>query len=172
MHHSAGTCANRELAIAGSRNSSAVRQPSDRRPRLNSTVVARLDRAIQYAAASRMNTTASGILGSPVKPYRIHTSDSIFSVRTTKNVSHQSHLTRLRQHLMAQGGSPANLLKKSLISRCVNLIGSSRAMTAGGFGACVRNCGSRIRLFDITCCHTPHQTHLRDLAAGNARALP
>jgi hypothetical protein len=38
------------------------------------TVVARLDRAIQYAAASRLNTTFSGILGRPVKPYRIHTS--------------------------------------------------------------------------------------------------
>jgi len=32
------------------------------------TVVARLDRAIQYAAASRLNTTVSGILGRPVKP--------------------------------------------------------------------------------------------------------
>ncbi len=32
------------------------------------TVVARLDRAIQYAAASRLNTTVSGILGHPVKP--------------------------------------------------------------------------------------------------------
>jgi hypothetical protein len=32
------------------------------------TVVARLDRAIQYAVASRLNTTFSGILGRPVKP--------------------------------------------------------------------------------------------------------
>jgi hypothetical protein len=32
------------------------------------TVVARLDRAIQYAAASRLNTSFSGILGRPVKP--------------------------------------------------------------------------------------------------------
>jgi hypothetical protein len=31
-------------------------------------VVAQLDRAIQYAAASELNTTASGILGRPVKP--------------------------------------------------------------------------------------------------------
>jgi len=31
-------------------------------------VIARLDRAIQYAAASRLNMTASGILGRPVKP--------------------------------------------------------------------------------------------------------
>jgi hypothetical protein len=32
------------------------------------TVVARLDRAIQYAAASRLITNVSGILGRPVKP--------------------------------------------------------------------------------------------------------
>jgi hypothetical protein len=32
------------------------------------TVVARLDRAIQYAAASRFISNASGILGRPVKP--------------------------------------------------------------------------------------------------------
>jgi hypothetical protein len=31
-------------------------------------VVARLDRAIQYAADSRLNATASGILGRPVEP--------------------------------------------------------------------------------------------------------
>ena len=31
--------------------------------RHNKTVIARLDRAIQYAAASRLNTTVSGILG-------------------------------------------------------------------------------------------------------------
>jgi hypothetical protein len=36
--------------------------------RHNKTVIARLDRAIQYAAASRLNTTVSGILGRPVKP--------------------------------------------------------------------------------------------------------
>jgi hypothetical protein len=32
------------------------------------TVVARLDRAIQYAVAARLNTIASGILGRPVEP--------------------------------------------------------------------------------------------------------
>jgi len=32
------------------------------------TVVARLDRAIQYAAASALTMTVSGILGRPVKP--------------------------------------------------------------------------------------------------------
>jgi hypothetical protein len=32
------------------------------------TVVARLDRAIQYAAASRFILNVSGILGRPVKP--------------------------------------------------------------------------------------------------------
>jgi hypothetical protein len=32
------------------------------------TVIARLDRAIQYAAASRSISNASGILGRPVKP--------------------------------------------------------------------------------------------------------
>jgi hypothetical protein len=36
--------------------------------RHNKTVIARLDRAIQYAAASRSNTTVSGKLGRPVKP--------------------------------------------------------------------------------------------------------
>jgi len=36
--------------------------------RHNKTVIARLDRATQYAAASRLNTTVSGILGRPVKP--------------------------------------------------------------------------------------------------------
>src|ERR1039457_7692452 len=66
---------------------------------------------------------------SPVLRYRMHTSDSIFSVGSTKNVSHQSHLTRLWQHLMAQAGSPANPLKKNLVSRCVHIVGSSRAMT-------------------------------------------
>jgi hypothetical protein len=34
----------------------------------NKTVIARLDRAIQYAAVSRLDTTVSGILGRPVKP--------------------------------------------------------------------------------------------------------
>jgi hypothetical protein len=34
----------------------------------HSIVIARLDRAIQYAAASQLNTTVSGILGRPVKP--------------------------------------------------------------------------------------------------------
>jgi len=34
----------------------------------NSAVIARLDRATQYAAAYRMNTTVSGILDRPVKP--------------------------------------------------------------------------------------------------------
>ncbi|MFH1342377.1 MAG: hypothetical protein ABIL01_14420 [Pseudomonadota bacterium] len=33
-----------------------------------SAVIARLDRATQYAAASRMNTTVSGILDRPVEP--------------------------------------------------------------------------------------------------------
>jgi hypothetical protein len=36
-----------------------------------SIVVARLDRAIQQAAASRLNTAASGILGRPVIPDRV-----------------------------------------------------------------------------------------------------
>ena len=60
----------------------------------------------------------------------MHTSDSIFSVGSTKNVSHQSHLTRLWQHLMAQAESPANLLKKNLISRCVNLIAGAPGLLA------------------------------------------
>jgi hypothetical protein len=60
----------------------------------------------------------------------MHTSDSIFSVGSTKNVSHQSHLTRLWQYLMAQAGSPANLLKKNLVSRCVNLIAEHRGERA------------------------------------------
>jgi len=34
----------------------------------NSAVIARLDRATQYAAASRMNTIVSGILDRPVEP--------------------------------------------------------------------------------------------------------
>jgi hypothetical protein len=34
----------------------------------NKTVIARPDRAIQYAAVSRLDTTVSGILGRPVKP--------------------------------------------------------------------------------------------------------
>jgi len=50
----------------------AVSMLSQRRTRQeaqrNSTVVARLDRAIQYAAASAFNMTVSGILGRPVKP--------------------------------------------------------------------------------------------------------
>jgi hypothetical protein len=36
-------------------------------------------------------------------------------------------LTRLWQYLMAQAGSPANLLKKNLVSRCVNLIAMDQA---------------------------------------------
>src|ERR1700728_983995 len=51
----------------------------------------------------------------------MHTSDSTFSVGSTKNVSHQSPLTPLWQHLMAQDGSSANPLKKNLVSGCVNL---------------------------------------------------
>jgi hypothetical protein len=31
------------------------------------------------------------VLGRPVKPYGMHTSDSIVSVGTTENMSHQSH---------------------------------------------------------------------------------
>jgi len=34
----------------------------------HTTVVARLDRTIQYAAASRLFSGVSGILGRPVKP--------------------------------------------------------------------------------------------------------
>jgi hypothetical protein len=34
----------------------------------NSAVIARLDRATPYAAASRMNTAVSGILDRPVAP--------------------------------------------------------------------------------------------------------
>ena len=59
---------------------------------------------------------------SPVTGYRMHTSDSIYSISATKNVSHQSHLLRLRQYLMAQSGYPANPLKKIRFSKCVNLI--------------------------------------------------
>jgi hypothetical protein len=51
----------------------------------------------------------------------MHTSDSIFSVRLVKNVSHQSHLLGLWQHLLNQSGGLANPLKKSRFSRCVNL---------------------------------------------------
>ena len=80
--------ANQELAIAELRNSSAVRQQSDRWPRLHSTVVVRLDRTIRYVAASRMNTTVSGY----------------WACR------------------------------------------SSRAMTDGGFGACMRNLHSTSRI--------------------------
>ena len=36
--------------------------------RHNKTVIAWLDRATQYAAASRLDTTVSGILGGPVRP--------------------------------------------------------------------------------------------------------
>jgi hypothetical protein len=36
-------------------------------------------------------------------------------------------LTRLWQQLMAQAGSPANPLKKNLVSRCVNQVGLDRA---------------------------------------------
>jgi hypothetical protein len=52
----------------------------------------------------------------------MHTSDSIHSISATKNVSHQSHLLRLRQYLMAQSAYPANPLKKSRFSKCVNRI--------------------------------------------------
>jgi hypothetical protein len=76
---------------------------------------------------TRMVLTASFAL-SPVIGYRMHTSDSILSVGSTKNVSHQSHLTRLWQYLMAQGGASANPLKKNLVSRCVNLIAGDRAL--------------------------------------------
>src|ERR1700722_12632470 len=64
---------------------------------------------------------------SPVIGYRMHTSDSIYSISATKNVSHQSHLLRLRQYLMAQSGYPANPLKKIRFSKCVNLIAGDRA---------------------------------------------
>jgi hypothetical protein len=67
---------------------------------------------------------------SPVLRYRIHTSDSIFSVGSTKNVSHRSHLTRLWQHLMAQAGSPANPLKKNPVSRCVHSIAGAPGVLA------------------------------------------
>jgi hypothetical protein len=39
-----------------------------RAPATTRRVVARLDRAIQYAAASRFISNVSGILGRPVKP--------------------------------------------------------------------------------------------------------
>ena len=57
----------------------------------------------------------------------MHTSDSIYSISATKNVSHQSHLLRLRQYLMAQSGYSANPLKKSRFSKCVNLIALIKA---------------------------------------------
>src|SRR5258708_32596410 len=65
---------------------------------------------------------------SPVIGYRMHTSDSIFSVGSTKNASHQSHLTRLWQRSMAQGRSAANPLKKNLVLRCVTPIAGDRAL--------------------------------------------
>src|SRR5882724_10662866 len=57
---------------------------------------------------------------SPHGSYGMHTSDSIFSISSTKNVSHQSHLLPLWQYLTAYSGCSANPLKKIRFSRCVN----------------------------------------------------
>jgi hypothetical protein len=40
----------------------------------------------------------------PVSGYLMHTSDSAGSISATINVSHQSHLLRLRRYLTAQSG--------------------------------------------------------------------
>jgi hypothetical protein len=57
-----------EYWIVIGRRESAKPVAGDNERQSPSVVVARLDRAIQYAAAFRLNTTASGILGRPVKP--------------------------------------------------------------------------------------------------------
>jgi hypothetical protein len=62
------------------------------------------------------------VTNKPIAGYRMHTSDSIFSASSPKNVSHQSQLLGLWQHLMVQSGCLANPLKKSPFSRCVNPI--------------------------------------------------
>ena len=72
----------------------------------------------------------------------MHTSDSIHSISATKNVSHQSHLLRLRQYLMAQSAYPANPLKKSRFSKYVNRIADSRKPT-GESGSCGLDGASR-----------------------------
>jgi hypothetical protein len=92
---------------------------------------------------------------SPVLRYRMHTSDSIFSVGSTKNVSHRSHLTRLWQHLMAQARSPANPLKKNPVSRCVNPI-------AGAPGVLVTvTCATSRRLDTSVGVSGPHDFSVR-----------
>ena len=56
----------------------------------------------------------------PVKPYGMHTSDSLFIVSGVKSVSHQSNLDRMWQLVMAHRGCLDNPLKESRFLRCVN----------------------------------------------------
>jgi CheY-like chemotaxis protein len=94
------------------------------------------DRAIEILEARRditvvftdiqMPGSMDGLKLARAVSYRMHTSDSIHSISATKNGSHQSHLLRLRQYLMAQSAYPANPLKKSRFSKYVNRIAAER----------------------------------------------
>src|ERR1700676_5758525 len=56
----------------------------------------------------------------PLEGYGMHTSDSLFVASGVKSVSHQNHLDRMWQLVMAHRGCLDNPLKESRFSRCVN----------------------------------------------------
>src|ERR1700722_12307295 len=110
---------------------------------------------------------------SPVIGYRMHTSDSIYSISATKNVSHQSHLLRLRQYLMAQSGYPANPLKKIRFSKCVNLIAGDRAFLSPSLAdLSSANLTPASRRQDHTTLPSAGQAHLVKSAAASTAPLP
>src|ERR1700724_3521943 len=61
-----------------------------------------------------------GALPPPLRGYGMHTSDSLFVASGVKSVSHQSHLDRMWQLVIAHRGCLDNPLKKSRFLRCVN----------------------------------------------------
>ena len=62
----------------------------------------------------------------PRRGYGMHTSDSLFIVSGVKSVSHQSHLDRMWQLVMAHRGCLDNPLKESRFLRCVNPLATTR----------------------------------------------
>ena len=70
----------------------------------------------------------------PLQGYGMHTSDSLFVASGVKSVSHQSHLDRMWQFVIAHRGCLDNPLKKSRFLRCVN------PLAPQGGGECAAVC--------------------------------